>query len=230
MNISRLTPQVRTRFLFENHSAVLYGSSYFLPNLRACDLSYFVPANVALLVSRFESNEEVEYLNSPLQSGVSTGPSFLLFYGASTRCFKTVANISYLLPNCSNNLTTSMWVWCIGSACSLFWWMPVCAMSWCLHCNHAPVCKYFCFSASAILIKKYVCSQKSMYASSHWICYPCVRLYLNALFPTNILRCITVYVHSFSVIVWHQNAWCSVFHSSYSTWYIHYIEVYLYCS
>ena len=94
--------------MFENNSAVIYGPSYSLPNLRACDLSYFVPGNVTQLVSRFESNEEVEYSNSPFQSAVSTGPSFILFYGASTRCFKTVANISYLLPNCSNTLTTDM--------------------------------------------------------------------------------------------------------------------------
>ena len=44
--------------------------------------------------------------SDPLQS-TSTGPSFLFFYGASTRCLKTVAGVTYLLPNCSNDLLNS---------------------------------------------------------------------------------------------------------------------------
>jgi hypothetical protein len=93
-----------TRFFFRNNSATFFGSLFSVNSLHFCDIGYFVPSNVTNLVSLFQSNNVVEYTDSPLQSGLSTAPSFIVFYGSSSQCYKTAGNITYLLPNCSHQL------------------------------------------------------------------------------------------------------------------------------
>jgi hypothetical protein len=100
--------QEPTRFFFRNNSATFFGSLFSVNSLHFCDIGYFVPSNVTNLVSLFQSNNVVEYTDSPLQSGLSTAPSFIVFYGSSSQCYKTAGNITYLLPNCSHQLLKGM--------------------------------------------------------------------------------------------------------------------------
>jgi len=74
--------------------------------LRLCTLFNFLPASVAQL-AQIRSNTDdrtVMYLTEDDQRSTTTGPNFLLFYGASTKCYKKVADTVYLLPNCSHDL------------------------------------------------------------------------------------------------------------------------------
>ncbi len=93
------------------------GQSIFSYSLKGCFISNFVPVVTAgyLLI---QSDGAVGYDDPSILDNTSTGPNNLFFFGASTTCYKTVANITYLLPNCSHELLNETCVNCICS-CTL---------------------------------------------------------------------------------------------------------------
>jgi len=95
--------QVRRRFIFSDNTAVVEGQNIYAFNLRGCIISNFVPNDTAQFLS-LRGDGTVVYQNAnPLES-TSTGPNYLYFYGASTKCYKPVGSVTYLLPNCSHEL------------------------------------------------------------------------------------------------------------------------------
>ena len=78
--------------------------------LRLCRVTNFLPTSVAQFaqirpkdVNNFTDRTVMYVTNDDHQSTIS-GANFLFFYGASTKCYKRVANTVYLLPNCSHDL------------------------------------------------------------------------------------------------------------------------------
>lgn len=95
--------QTPGRIVFENNFAFSGGHTISAFSLRGCQVANFVPAQLSqfLLVASDGTNR----FNDSTELGTtSTGPSYLFFFGASTKCYKPVGNITYLLPNCSNSL------------------------------------------------------------------------------------------------------------------------------
>ena len=73
--------------------------------LRLCRVSNFLPASVAQFVPiPLEGDLTVMHVTEDEHQSTITGPNFIFFYGASTKCYKKVANTVYLLPNCSHDL------------------------------------------------------------------------------------------------------------------------------
>ena len=73
--------------------------------LRLCRVSNFLPPSVEQFIPvRLGDNHTVMYETDDDHQSTITGPNFIFFYGASTKCYKQVANTVYLLPNCSNDL------------------------------------------------------------------------------------------------------------------------------
>lgn len=66
-------------------------------------MANFVPEEAAQFLL-IQSDGTVGYDNASVLDNIATGPTNLFFYGASTKCYKTVGNITYLLPNCSRDL------------------------------------------------------------------------------------------------------------------------------
>ena len=98
--------QTPARITFDGNTASLEGDSINAYSLRGCRVSNFVSSGIAAFLA-IQSDGTVAYENiaSNLTS-TSTGPSYLFFYGTSTRCYKVVGDITYLLPNCSHDLLT----------------------------------------------------------------------------------------------------------------------------
>lgn len=96
-------PQVPRRFTFVGNSAVAEGQSIHSFSLRGCIVANFVPKETARFLL-IQSDGAVGYDDASILENTSTGPSNLFFYGASTKCYKKVGNITYLLPNCSHDL------------------------------------------------------------------------------------------------------------------------------
>ena len=72
-------------------------------SLRGCQIANFVPASIAHFLTI--TSDGTNLFNDTLALGTTTtGPSYLFFFGASTSCYKTVGNVTYLLPNCSHTL------------------------------------------------------------------------------------------------------------------------------
>ena len=77
--------------------------------LRQCRVPNFLPASVAQFAPvRMEDNFTVVYKTEDDHQSTVTGPNFMFFYGASTKCYKQVADTVYLLPNCSRDLLNEM--------------------------------------------------------------------------------------------------------------------------
>lgn len=92
------------RLIFSNNTALQFGNDFEIYSLRSCQLGYFLPAPFTpYFISPVANNPVVLETDDPLLA-TSTGPSYLYFYGASCHCYKTVGNISFLLPNCSHQL------------------------------------------------------------------------------------------------------------------------------
>ena len=95
--------QVPRRFTFVGNTAVSEGQSIHSFSLRGCIVANFVP-NVTAGYLLIPSDGTVVYEDPSILDNTSTGPSNLFFFGASTKCYKTVADVTYLLPNCSHEL------------------------------------------------------------------------------------------------------------------------------
>lgn len=93
------------RFVFQDNRAFISGDNIYAFSLRGCRVSNFVPREIAdfLLIG---SDKAVQYnfTDEGVLGSTATGPVYLFFYGASTKCYKPVGNVTYLLPNCSNSL------------------------------------------------------------------------------------------------------------------------------
>jgi len=94
-----------TRFYFEYNSAAGLGQTMDVFTLRQCRVFNFLPASVARLApDQSNDNLTVMYKTQDDHQSTVTGPNFVFFYGASTKCYKQVNNTVYLLPNCSHDL------------------------------------------------------------------------------------------------------------------------------
>lgn len=102
--------QEKERFIFDNNTAIEGGLTINAYNLRGCMVSNFVPTNISNNFLRLIGDDTIVFNNTEVLGVTSTGPSYLFFYGASTRCYKPVGNITYLLPNCSHNLLNDTYV------------------------------------------------------------------------------------------------------------------------
>jgi hypothetical protein len=104
--------------VFEDNFAFTEGHTVSAYSLRGCQISNFVPTSLSkfLVISSDGTNlfKDTEALGA-----TTTGPSYLFFFGASTRCYKPVGNITYLLPNCSNSLINQTFYAHPGLSCSL---------------------------------------------------------------------------------------------------------------
>ena len=99
-----LQPLPGDRLFFSNNSALELGNDFNIYSLRSCQLGYFLPAQfTSSFVTPVPDNPVVLETDDPLLV-TTTGPSYLYFYGASCRCYKTVGNITFRLPNCSHQL------------------------------------------------------------------------------------------------------------------------------
>ena len=92
--------------MFENNFAFGDGLAISAYSLRGCQISNFVPDNIAQFLPVQSDGNNVFNGSSELGT-TSTGPSYLFFYGASSSCYKPVGNVTYLLPNCSHSLINS---------------------------------------------------------------------------------------------------------------------------
>lgn len=88
---------------FSNNSALSYGNDYNVFNVRSCRQGYFFPRVLQQFVPDIHNNPVVIETDTPLLT-TSSGPSYLFFYGSSTKCYKQVGGIVYHLPNCSHQL------------------------------------------------------------------------------------------------------------------------------
>lgn len=98
--------QSEERFTFKGNTASFEGQDINSFSLKGCLASNFIPEAIAETFLPIRSDGTVVHEISPLQS-TSTGPTFLYLYGASSKCYKSVNGITYLLPNCSNSLLNS---------------------------------------------------------------------------------------------------------------------------
>lgn len=74
-------------------------------SLRLCVVTNFLPDSVAQFVPiQVDNDHTVLYVTDDDHQSTVTGPNYIFFYGASTKCYKQVANTVYLLPNCSQEL------------------------------------------------------------------------------------------------------------------------------
>ena len=88
-----------------NNTADKQGQTMDLFTLRLCRVSNFLPDSVAQFVPiPLKDDQTVVYVTDDDHQSTITGPNFVFFYGASTKCYKQVANTVYLLPNCSQDL------------------------------------------------------------------------------------------------------------------------------
>ena len=78
-------------------------------SLRGCQIANFVPRNLSHFLP-FVSDNTTVFEDARSLGTTTTGPSYLFFYGASTRCYKPVGNVTYLLPNCSHGLIDQTYV------------------------------------------------------------------------------------------------------------------------
>ena len=95
--------QMKERFIFDSNTAITEGQTNYIFNLRGCIISNFVPNDTAQFLLIL-SDGTVLYKNANSLDSTSTGPNYLYFYGASTKCYKPVGSVTYLLPNCSHEL------------------------------------------------------------------------------------------------------------------------------
>lgn len=91
------------RIIFEGNTAIAEGGTVWAYSLRGCQIANFVPNNLSYFLPVFSDNTTV-FDGTGALGTTTTGPSYLFFYGASTRCYKPVGNVTYLLPNCSHTL------------------------------------------------------------------------------------------------------------------------------
>ncbi len=100
----------RRRFTFDGNSALYGGRDVHSFSLRGCLASNFVPDEIGNQFFSIRSDGTVSHQLQPMADPfitTTTGPNFLFFYGSSTKCYKTVAGVTYLLPNCSISLLNS---------------------------------------------------------------------------------------------------------------------------
>lgn len=92
------------------NAAIKQGQTMDVFTLRLCRVTNFLPASVAQFAQiRLDdvhsfADRTVMYVTDDDHQSTITGPSFIFFYGASTKCYKQVNNTVYLLPNCSHDL------------------------------------------------------------------------------------------------------------------------------
>ena len=106
MYVCMCLPQTPGRVVFENNFAFGDGLAISAYSLRGCQISNFVPDNIAQFLPIQSDGNNVFNGSSELGT-TTTGPSYLFFYGASSSCYKPVGNVTYLLPNCSHSLINS---------------------------------------------------------------------------------------------------------------------------
>ncbi len=89
---------------FSGNTAVTSGNDFAVYCVRTCFLSNFLPDlfDRYVLPNPFSHPVIIE-TDNPL-AVTSTGPTYMFFYGASTKCYKPVGDLIYFLPNCSNQL------------------------------------------------------------------------------------------------------------------------------
>ena len=101
-----LSNQNPGQVVFEDNFAYGDGMTLSAYSLRGCRVANFVPEGIASFL-RLPTDDSIVFSGTDELGVTSTGPSYLFFYGASSRCYKPVGNITYLLPNCSHSLLMS---------------------------------------------------------------------------------------------------------------------------
>ena len=95
--------QTPGRIVFEENFAFADGGTVSAYSLRGCQIANFVPPSISHFLA--VPSDGTNLFRDPEALGsTTTGPSYLFFFGASTRCYKPVGNLTYLLPNCSHSL------------------------------------------------------------------------------------------------------------------------------
>ena len=108
-SLSLSLSQTVTRFLFIGNRAVAEGHTVHSFSMRGCIAANFLPEESSHFLP-IPNDGTVMIDNELVLQTTSTGPTNLFFYGASTRCYKTVGNITYLFPNCSHTLLNETYV------------------------------------------------------------------------------------------------------------------------
>ena len=103
-----LSLSLQSLIYFSNNTATssFSGNDFHIFNIRSCQQGYFFPSLLRDFIPTVPFNPVVIATDTPLLT-TSTGPSYLFFYGASSKCYKTVDEVVFLLPNCSHELLMS---------------------------------------------------------------------------------------------------------------------------
>ena len=103
------------QMVFSDNLARFIGLDIFIQNLAFCAESTlkkfnFVMANVKYIKRSGNSNSTLadKSLHKRMMAYVSTGTSYLFFYGASPPCVKKVLGHSYVLPQCLQETVKAM--------------------------------------------------------------------------------------------------------------------------
>ena len=90
--------------IFSNNTALASGNDFSIFCVRSCFQNYFIPEPFDQYVLTLQDRNPVVIVTDDPLGVLSTGPTYLFFYGASTKCYKQIGDLTYLLPNCSHDL------------------------------------------------------------------------------------------------------------------------------